>query len=164
MLPWHVFQGKKELESTYHPLQCFMDWNPPKRNVIFIIKGPSIFNVWPLSHQRKTTERIQIIIQISSAHLQLVLKCLATHMVNMSNQLYTWVIISFTSFQWGCSSKFVENVISGREPFRWFPVSFNSSIVWTAVNITLWLVTNGSYSWEKAKSYKPQCITQPRNK
>lgn len=44
---------------------------------------------------------------------------------------YTCVIISFKSFQWGSLSKLDEKVNKGRDPFRWFPVSFNSSIVCT---------------------------------
>lgn len=43
----------------------------------------------------------------------------------------TWIIISFKSFQWASLSKLSEKVKMGRDPFKWFPVSFNSSIVCT---------------------------------
>lgn len=54
--------------------------------------------------------------------------------------------ISLNSFQCASFSKFDENVKSGREPFRWFPRRFNSSIVCTEKQLSnVWTVKKMSW-------------------
>jgi hypothetical protein len=79
--------------------------------------------------EKNLTRLIQVNISLCK---RLISDKTCTEQCNMLNHPRTWVIISFKSFQWGCWSKFEENVSRGRDPFRWLPVSFSSSMVWTA--------------------------------